>query len=526
MDHHPPPVGGDGSGAEQSRPQAEVTSPPDRRSRPPRRSSSRPAPAIAAARSPEGVAAVTYPSPPEAGNPLPIPVSSDPSARASRLLALEPPRERSAPAGHAHGAPEPVVHRYPIPTDRIDPDAARVVRRLVRHGFDAYLVGGGVRDLLLDRRPKDFDIATSARPHQVRALFRNCRVIGRRFRLAHILFAAGKVIEVATFRRDPGAEALAEESREIAPEEARLQRRGEAVDLLIRNDNVFGEPHEDAVRRDFTINGLFYDIGRGEVLDYVGGMDDLERRVVRTIGDPDVRFREDPVRILRAIKFAARLDFGIEPELYDAMVAHRGELEKAARPRLLEEVLRLLRGGASHRSFWICWETGMLGVFLPELSVFLDDDPPEASLVWKRLQALDRRIADGDAPADAVMLCALVLGPIEEALEGARDVAEAFDDDASATLERLAVPRRMRDRMKQIVAALPRLRRGRGGALARRDFYDDAMALWSLDAEARGQTAEPPRVALAPVDDASPQGPSDEPPRFGRRGRRRRPQGT
>src|SRR5690606_9397235 len=210
-------------------------------------------------------------------------------------------RQRSGRAGKSqNGAGEnpAQTHKqpdlYPVEFDerRVDTAAAKVVKRLTRNGFEAYLVGGCVRDLLIGRRPKDFDVATSARPDDVRRLFRNSRIIGRRFRLVHVLFSGGKVIETATFRR--------------APEQSG-GRDGD--DLLIRNDNVFGDAHEDAQRRDFTINGLFYDIDRQEVIDWVGGMPDIERRSVHTIGDPVVSFLEDPVRILRAVKFSARLDF-------------------------------------------------------------------------------------------------------------------------------------------------------------------------------------------------------------------------
>ncbi|MBW2225574.1 MAG: hypothetical protein JRF54_15560, partial [Deltaproteobacteria bacterium] len=198
--------------------------------------------------------------------------------------------------------PEPLVYAYAIPRRLVDPDAAKVIRRLNRHGHTAYLVGGGVRDLMLGRKPKDFDLATSARPYEVRDLFRNCRVIGRRFRLAHVLFSGGKIIEVATYRRDPSQHfevikpKIAKKIPLCAgPEPVRLipSRRaiteGEDTDLLITNDNVFGEPHEDSIRRDFTINGLFYDLERGEVIDFVGGVADLEEHLLRTIGDPNVR---------------------------------------------------------------------------------------------------------------------------------------------------------------------------------------------------------------------------------------------
>src|SRR5687767_9730670 len=174
-----------------------------------------------------------------------------------------------------------------IKPEQIDPDAAKVVQRLRRYDFAAYLVGGCVRDLLLGgRKPKDFDVATSATPNELRRLFRNCRIIGRRFRLAHIFFGS-KIIETSTFRANP-REGEEETGGESPPAE------GESQDLLIRRDNVFGSAEEDARRRDFTINGLFYDLETGQVIDYVKGMADLEARLVRTIGDPDVRLREDP----------------------------------------------------------------------------------------------------------------------------------------------------------------------------------------------------------------------------------------
>jgi poly(A) polymerase len=346
-----------------------------------------------------------------------------------------------------------------------------------------------VRDLLLGRTPKDFDIATSARPNEVKALFRNCRIIGRRFRLAHILFGGGKVLEVATFRRDPTL--ALDDGFEVTDGNGEngarpAKPRDDDTDLLIRHDNVFGEPHEDAARRDFTMNALFYDLERQEIVDYVGGLAEIDRRVIRTIGEPDVRFREDPVRILRAIKFAARLDLALEPDVYDAMVAHREDLLRSARPRLLEEVLRLLRGGAARRSFWLAWETGVLAVLLPEVSSYLDDDPGLASRLWKRLGTIDARVARGECPSDAVLLSALMLEPIEEAIDGERDAAAAVGDYLHDVVARLSLPRRLIDRMRQLLAIQKRLRQGRVGSLSRRDYYADAAQVYALDAAARG----------------------------------------
>ncbi len=398
---------------------------------------------------------------------------------------------------------EPVVYPVEFEDGRIDPDAAKVVRRLARHDYEAYLVGGCVRDLLVGRSPKDYDVATSARPDDVRRLFRNSRIIGRRFRLVHVLFGGGKVIETATFRRQPEAD----------------DDRGDA-DLLIRNDNVFGEAPQDATRRDFTINGLFYDLERRVVLDWVGGMPDIERRTVHTIGDPVVRFQEDPVRILRAIKFSARIDFGISPEVYDAIVLCRDTLRRAAKPRLFEEVLRLLRGGAAHRSIWLAWEMGVLDVLLPELSTYLADRPEEDAAVWRLLSEVDARTRSGDAPDDIVLVAALLLEPLLEACAGQRDRVEAACDFMESIVDRLNVPRRIAEPVRRIGAILPRLQTGRVGRFARTNLFSLAAEVAELYAAAHGsgefdEDETGSGVAAPPTTAAGPGGPK-------RRRRRRR----
>jgi poly(A) polymerase len=375
-----------------------------------------------------------------------------------------------------------VRHDVAFDEDRIDPDAAKVVRRLERSGFQAYLVGGCVRDLLLGRKPKDFDIATNARPQDVRALFRNCRIIGRRFLLANVLFGGGKVVEVATFRRNPQTEVPEEEPTEVDD------------DLLIRSDNVFGDAHEDAIRRDFTCNALFYDLDRRQVLDWCGGMDDVRRRTIHTVGDPTVRFREDPVRILRAIKFAGRLDLGIHPDVYDAMTMHRGELAKAARPRLCEEVLRLLRGGGAHRSMWLLWEVGAMSVLLPELAAFLDDDEATqggGERFWRKMDTLDARVREsGGPPEDVVLWTTLLQEPLEEACAGVRDSLAATYDFLEAIIERIAMPRRIADALRRIVAIQPRLAQGRPGRFARTELIGPALDVLEIDWKARGKSTE------------------------------------
>ena len=403
------------------------------------------------------------------------PVSPEPTTRGARRADRdedsEPEHEPPSRRFGKDGAPEPQQYSVEFEEGRIDPDAAKVVKRLTRAGYEAYLVGGAVRDLLIGRSPKDFDVATSARPDDVRRLFRNSRIIGRRFRLVHVLFGGGKVIETATFRRPP---------------EHADERQSE--DLLIRNDNVFGEAHQDAYRRDFTINGLFYDLEHNLVLDWVGGLPDVERRAVHTIGVPVVRFQEDPVRILRAIKFAAQLDLGITPEVYDAMVQCRGALRKAARPRLFEEVLRLLRSGASRRAFWLAWETGVLDVLLPELSTYLADLPEHDNSVWRILQEVDRTTLERKSPLDDTVLWAmLLLEPMREACEGETDRVEAAYAFLEPIVDRLNVPRRIADAVRRIVALMPRVESGRTGRFARTTLYPALRDVVELRAAALGE---------------------------------------
>jgi poly(A) polymerase len=269
----------------------------------------------------------------------------------------------------------PVVYKRPehcISRKNIDPDALKVLYRLSGLGYTAYLVGGGVRDLLLGRTPKDFDVGTSAKPNEVKHAFRNCFLIGRRFRLAHVKFGA-KVIETATFRQNS-------------------QTVGEIIEHASEGpfeDNTFGTPETDAYRRDFTVNGLFYDIRDFSVIDWVGGMNDLKRGLIRAIGDPDIRFQEDPVRMMRAIKFSSRLGFKIEKKTAAAMKRHHACILNASQPRVCEEVFRLFPYGNSAKAFRMMWEFGLLGDLLPELAAFIGKNGGSRCVVWKHLEGLD-----------------------------------------------------------------------------------------------------------------------------------------
>jgi poly(A) polymerase len=337
----------------------------------------------------------------------------------------------------------------------VDPDALKVLYRLRQGEHVAYLVGGSVRDLLLNRRPKDFDIGTSAHPYQVKKLFRNCWIIGRRFRLAHVKFGT-KVIEVATFRRQvqPGEEVV--QDGVPSPEPA---ASGADAHLLHR-DNTFGTPEEDAFRRDFTINALFYDIATFSIIDYVGGLQDLQAGVVRSIGDPDVRFQEDPVRMLRAVALAARLEFTIDPPTVEAIKRLRHEIARSSPARLLEEYYKILRAGSAEMTFRGLSHIGLLEPISAELHRGATDT------LWRSLAALDtyRRqfTATPDTLTNAVLLGSLLvplglspqLGrpPLSEAEEGKRR------RPIGPRLGELPLSRRDVERLRQISGLQRRLR--------------------------------------------------------------------
>lgn len=419
---------------------------------------------------------------------------------------------------------EPIVvarSEHALSRREIDPDALRVLYRLKDANYVAYLVGGSVRDLLLGRRPKDFDIATSAHPYQVKRLFRNCWIIGRRFRLAHVRFGT-KIVEVATFRRQVAA--VTEEPGDTAPDAG--QR-----DLLIHHDNTFGTPEEDAFRRDFTINALFYDIATFSIIDYVGGLHDLKERVVRAIGDPEERFQEDPVRMLRAIALAARLDFAVDPPVADAIRRVGPEIARSAPARLLEEYYKILRAGAAERTFRWLGEVGLLQSITPELQ------RGSSAVLWESLAALDRyRHRFGPAPeslSNAILLGTLLV-PLGFSARffhargaahpgGARTavhlnaVASLGAAPGRLTLGVLPIPRRELERLRQILALQPRLLdvgvspRIAGSVMNRTAFSEavtwlevhgdasHAVSYWrALEEERQREQPAPDRAAFGP----------------------------
>ena len=452
----------------------------------------------------------------------------------------------------------------------IDADALKVVRRLLSAGHEAYLVGGCVRDLYLGLRPKDFDIATSATPEAIRRSFRNSRIIGRRFKLAHVFFGP-KIIETSTFRTAPPADA--------------------GDDPLITHDNEWGSVEDDARRRDFTINGLFFDVETQRIVDFVDGMDDLDARLIRTIGEPELRFREDPVRMIRAIKFAARLDFDFDPATWRALLDVAPDIVRCSQARVLEEIYKLLRGGAARRSFELLLESNLLQHMMPsytrlygsgdeeagalalrnaidtafeprpepepepepepdadpdaqdEADAPSDDKPPRpprapAELFWRVLKALDEYISVTRHVVSNGVMQAALFAPL--VMRDTNTTRQSLD----RRIERLMTPvgsalgvaRRDRELARQILMAHRRMidvgsRRRRRASLLNRQYFHDALIFLGMAVEATGDGgSELARWTRMAAESAAAQQKSSTPrSRGGRRrrrgGRKRRKQG-
>lgn len=290
-----------------------------------------------------------------------------------------------------------------VSRSQISDNALKVLTRLKKADFDAYLVGGCVRDLLLGREPKDFDVVTNASPEQVKQIFRNCRIIGRRFRLAHVFFGR-EIIEVATFR---GSETAASD-QQIVHDDGRLLR-----------DNVFGTLEEDVWRRDFTINALYYNIRDFSVVDYTGGMQDHAAGMLRLIGDPQIRYREDPVRMLRAIRFAAKLGFKLHPEAEQPIPELAGLLSGIPSARLYDEVLKLFLAGYGLQTFELLRHYGLFAILFPATDrclAKLDHDFPRLFLI-RALENSDKRFADGKTLTPYFLLSALLWEPLQLAVQ-------------------------------------------------------------------------------------------------------------
>ena len=343
---------------------------------------------------------------------------------------------------------------HSISRANISPNALKVLYRLKSAGYDAYLVGGGVRDMLLGREPKDFDVATNASPDDVKKIFRNCLLIGRRFRLAHVRFD-NEIIEVATFRA-PGDGAGS--GHEAHTETGRILR-----------DNVYGSIEEDAWRRDFTVNALYYNIQDFSVVDFVGGMSDLQSGVLRLIGAPEQRYREDPVRMLRAVRFAAKLGFRIDGESEAALVEMGHLLEEIPPARLFDEVLKLFQGGSAVQSFELLRHYNLFRYLFPQTEAALAEEAEgfPKTLVLRALANTDQRIAEDKPVTPAFLYAALLWEPLRQAWtvrEAAGEselqaMQEAASEVVDAQSARTSLPKRFALPMREIWGMQPRLRR-------------------------------------------------------------------
>jgi len=378
-----------------------------------------------------------------------------------------------------------------VSRSNISEHALRVLYRLKNAGFRALLVGGGVRDLLLDGHPKDFDVATDALPEQVRELFRNCRLIGRRFRLAHVHFGR-EVVEVATFRTQaPDADDDAD---------------SEVKDGRIVRDNVYGSLDDDVWRRDFTVNALYYDIADFSIIDYVGGMADIKARNLRLIGDPEQRYREDPVRMLRAVRFAAKLDFAIDPGTGEPIRELAHLLAYIPGARLYDEFLKLMLGGHAVATFEKLVEYELLEHLFPQTWVELENEPEGTCrrMLDAVLANTDARVGQGKPVNPAFLIAALLWQPVREATEdnvakGMEPVEaqhQAADAVISQAVGHMAIPRRITQVTREIWGMQPRLERRAPGRVKRlleqprfRAGYD-FLLLRAESGEAVGELAE------------------------------------
>lgn len=342
----------------------------------------------------------------------------------------------------------------------ISDNALKVLYRLKNAGYQAYLVGGGVRDLSLGREPKDFDVATDASPEDVRALFRNCRLIGRRFRLAHVHFGR-EIIEVATFRALHDGESS--DNGDVQIEE----------DGRVLRDNVYGTVEEDALRRDFTINSLYYNIADFSIVDFANGMADLQEGVLRLIGDPQARYREDAVRMLRAIRFAAKLGFIIDEETARPIPELACLLEYIPQARLFEEVLKLFMSGHGLATFELLRRYGLFSQLFPETDEVLETDGHTTwvNFIARALENTDARVSEGKPVTPAFLFAALLWPAVnrrwvqfkeDESLNESQALQEAVSEVVEPQLKRVALPKRFGIPMREIFLLQTRLARPGG----------------------------------------------------------------
>jgi poly(A) polymerase len=358
----------------------------------------------------------------------------------------------------------------------MDKGVLDILYRLKRNGYKAYLVGGSVRDILLGKKPKDFDIATDARPRQIKRLFHRCFLIGRRFRLAHVYITRDRFVEVATFRAEADPERAAE-------------------DRFAAN-NVFGTIEEDAKRRDFTVNALYYNIADFSIVDYTGGLDDISKKVIRSIGDPDRRYQEDPVRMVRAARFCAQLGFNLSRHDHKAAQNCAHLIKGANAHRMLDELYKILKCGSSAQTVRNMLDYGLIGEWLPEL---LRHGLTESLI--KRLEIIDNCRIKGEEFQNNVLLSALFYDLFAEALDNKKsfqDIYNTLRDNFQETISRLHVPRAEWDRMRNTIARQAIfINKGEGKKWNRfekkfiqNDFFADAYRFFQIMAESESKYSD------------------------------------
>jgi len=364
----------------------------------------------------------------------------------------------------------PLIHPVIVPRadhnisrTNISENALKVLYRLKNACYEAYLVGGGVRDLLLGREPKDFDVATNASPEQVEKEFRNCRLIGRRFRLAHVRFG-DEIIEVATFRSSGAADT-------VEPDEDADRAHDGGTGRILR-DNIYGTVEEDAERRDFSVNALYYDIRDFSVRDYVDGLPDLRDGVLRLIGDPEVRYREDPVRMLRAVRFAVKLGFNLHPGTEAPIGRLRGLLADVPPARMFEEILKLFMYGFGEQAFEGLRHFGLFGQLFPrtERALATEDHGFPKVFIAKALASTDDRVHQDLPVTPAFLFAALLWEPVRqlaaeleaEGLHPSEALRRAADEVVDEQVKRVALPRRFSTPMTEIFALQPRFEQRQG----------------------------------------------------------------
>jgi poly(A) polymerase len=411
---------------------------------------------------------------------------------------------------------------HPISRSMIAGSALKVLYRLKDGGYQAFLVGGCVRDLLIGIEPKDFDVATDARPEEIRRLFRNCRLIGRRFRLAHIRFGQ-QIIEVATFRAagapmapEPDLDGVTDEE---APEDGPpLDEQGDVNGNVadpddpdgfdrahdergrLLRDNVYGSIDQDVWRRDFTCNALYYSIEDFSIWDYVGGVEDVRARTLRLIGDPETRYREDPVRMLRAVRFQAKLGFSLHPGTQEPLGRLAGLLDGIPPARLLDEFQKLFLAGFGQRAFALLSEHGLLEHLFPATAAWLaaEKDGTAMRLIQAGLANTDRRVADGRSVTPMFLFAVLLFGPVtaaaqkrfESGTHPGQAIADAVDEVVAAQNRRIGIPKRFSIPMRELLALQPRFHRREGRravAFLQHPRFRAAYDFLVLRAEAGGE---------------------------------------